>query len=285
MRMVIGVDWSEEAFAAVQQATTLYRPQDVSLVHGIDLGMFQYPMVAEAGDVQGYDDFRQAMLEAGRQLMEHTATMVPPEVASVSKICEFKKPAPLVLDAAPKRQADLIAVGARGRGRMAELLLGSISHRIAMHAPCSTLIVKCPLADITTALVAIEDRDDADRIRRWLLRFPFRHPVALTIARVVQPIPVTDRFDMLPTAAWFDRATRHANDLVEDTAASLQDSCGHVTKKVLTGDTVEEIAKEARHYGLLVVGSHGRTGIDRFLLGSVSHALLHRAPASVLVVR
>src|SRR5687768_4539267 len=100
MRMVIGVDWSEEAFAAVQQATTLYRPQDVSLVHGIDLGMFQYPMVAEAGDVQGYDDFRQAMLEAGRQLMEHTATMVPPEVASVSKICEFKKPAPLVLDAA-----------------------------------------------------------------------------------------------------------------------------------------------------------------------------------------
>ena len=46
MRIVIGVDWSDEAFAAVQQAVLLYRPTEVTVVHGIEMGMFEYPAVA-----------------------------------------------------------------------------------------------------------------------------------------------------------------------------------------------------------------------------------------------
>jgi hypothetical protein len=57
MRMVIGVDWSEEAFAAVQQAATLYLPQEVTFAHGVDLGIFQHPIVAEVANLQGYDEF------------------------------------------------------------------------------------------------------------------------------------------------------------------------------------------------------------------------------------
>ena len=57
MRMVIGVEWSEEAFAAVQQATTLYLPQEVTFAHGVDLGIFQHPIVAEVANLQGYDEF------------------------------------------------------------------------------------------------------------------------------------------------------------------------------------------------------------------------------------
>ena len=222
MRMVIGVDWSEETFAALEQAIMLYLPQEVSLVHGVDLGIFQYPMVAEAGNVQGYDEFRHAMQEAGRQLMERTSALVPTEVLSITTVCEFAKPASLVLDTATKQAADMIVVGAGGRGRMAELLLGSISHRIAMHAPCSTLIVKRSSADIRSALVAVEDRDDAGRIRDWLRRYPFRHPVDLTLVRMVEPLPATNTFDMLPITAWLDTATQYANDLVRETAASLQ---------------------------------------------------------------
>jgi len=39
MRIVAGVDWSDDAFAAVEQIGLLYRPDDVVLVHGVDLGM------------------------------------------------------------------------------------------------------------------------------------------------------------------------------------------------------------------------------------------------------
>ena len=71
MRIVIGVDSSEEASAAVDQVTQFARSFDeVILVHGMDLGLFQPPAVAEAMNLQGYEDFRYAMLEAGRQVVE-----------------------------------------------------------------------------------------------------------------------------------------------------------------------------------------------------------------------
>jgi nucleotide-binding universal stress UspA family protein len=285
MRMVIGVDWSEEAFAAVQQATTLYLPQEVTFAHGVDLGIFQHPIVAEVANLQGYDEFRKARYEAGRQLMEHTATMIPPEVPSAKKACEFSKPATLVLETAAKAAADIIAVGGGGRGRMTELLLGSVSHRIALHATCTTLIVKGSSKQIRHVLVALEERDDAARMRDWLRRYPFRNPADLTLLRVVQPIPTADPFNLLPIDTWEHLAMRYANSLLDDTVAALSSTFAVVNTKIATGNPVEEIAKLATQYDLLVIGSHSRNGIERFLLGSVSHALLHHAPGSVLVVR
>ena len=53
---------SDEAFAAVEQIGLLYNPDDVVLVHGVDLGMFQSPIVAGAVNLQGYEEFRQALI-------------------------------------------------------------------------------------------------------------------------------------------------------------------------------------------------------------------------------
>ncbi|MCP9456529.1 MAG: universal stress protein, partial [Nitrospira sp.] len=177
MRIVIGVDWSDQAFAAVSQTFQLYRPTDVTLVHGVNLGMFEQPIVAEAANLQGYDDFRHAMVNAGHQLLERAAAMVPSEVATVRKINEIGSPAQVILDSAQTVSADLIVVGARGRGRLAETVLGSVSHRVLSHASRSTLIVKGQARPIRQALVAVEGRDDADRIVEWLTHYRFATPV------------------------------------------------------------------------------------------------------------
>lgn len=285
MRMVIGVDWSEEAFAAVQLATTLYPPHEVVLVHGVDLGWFQYPIVAEAGNVQGYDEFRQAMDESGQQLMARTADIVPPDISSVRRVCDVAKPEALVLDTAAKLTADMIVVGSGGRGRIVELVLGSVSHRIVLHAPLTTLVAKQPPKTVSNVLVAIEAQDDAARMTTWLRQFPFRHRPRATVLRVVQPIPDVESLRLLPTEAWRDNAVQQANTLVGQTADALRDVFTEVTPLVLTGDPVEQIATTARRQDLLVIGSHVRHSIDRFLLGSVSHGLLHRVPCSVLVVK
>ena len=63
MRIVVGIDWSDQAFAAVTQTFQLYHPTDVTLVHGVDLGILEHPFVAQAGNVQGYDGFRNAMVD------------------------------------------------------------------------------------------------------------------------------------------------------------------------------------------------------------------------------
>ena len=64
MKVVAGIDWSDAAFAAVEQLGLLYRPDEITLVHGVDLGLFEYPIVAEAANLQGYDIFRKSMFDA-----------------------------------------------------------------------------------------------------------------------------------------------------------------------------------------------------------------------------
>lgn len=58
-----------------------------------------------------------------------------------------------------------------------------------------------------------------------------------------------------------------------------------VSTQILNGDPAGMLAEHGNACDLLIVGSHGRTGADRFLLGSVSHSATHRSIRSVLVVR
>ena len=57
------------------------------------------------------------------------------------------------------------------------------------------------------------------------------------------------------------------------------------TTGVRMGDPVTTVCEVGNSHDLIVVGSHRRKGLDRFLLGSVSHGIVHRAGCSVLVIR
>jgi nucleotide-binding universal stress UspA family protein len=285
MRVLIALDWSEQAFAAVREVAYLYDFQEVILVHGIDLGMFQYPIVADMSSMQGYGEFRTAMENAGQQLLDHTTTLLPAESRSLTRVCEFAKPASLILDKARDSGADLIVIGARGRGRVGEFVLGSVSHRVAMHANCSTLIVKEREGPVKRVVVAVEGEEDGARIKAWLLAHPFKNAVDLTLVSVVRPIPSTDTFSLFPLQDWTDIARRAAEDLVKGLATALMNHRYTVGTHVPVGDPLSILTERAQSADLLIIGSHGRTGLERFLLGSISHALLHAVPCPVLVVR
>ena len=285
MRVVIGIDWSDQAFAAVAQTFQLYHPTDVALVHGVDLGILGHPIVAQAANVQGYDDFRSAMVDSGRQLLERAAAMIPTEIESIRKVNEIGSPAQLILDSANNLSADLVAVGVRGRSRLSEMVLGSVSHRVLLHGSRPTLIVRGAARKVQRVLVAIEDRDDADRIAKWLTQHPFADPTELCVLHALVPIGVNDPYDALGTETWWEGAERYADELVKSTAGKLLNARYTVSTKVAMGNPAAVIEQEAKGMDLVVVTSHGRKGISRFLLGSVSHAVVHHVTRPVLVLR
>lgn len=285
MRVIIGVDWSDQAFAAVTQAFHLYHPADVTLVHGVDLGILKHPVVAQAGNVQGYDDFRKAMVDSGNQLLERAAAMVPSDVALIRKVNEIANPAQLIIDSADNLTADLVVVGARGRSRLSEVVLGSVSHRVLLHGTRPVLIVRGAARKIRRVLVAIEDRDDADRIAKWLMHHPFADPTELCVLHALVPIGVSDPYDALGTGTWWKDAERYADELVKSTADKLSNARYTVSTNVATGEPAAAIEQEAKGRDLVVVASHGRTGLSRFLLGSVSHSVVHHVTCPVLVLR
>ena len=285
MRIAVAVDWSDQAFNAVQEVCKLYKPKELTLVHAVDLGFLEYPAMAQAMNMPGYDEFRKAMVDGGKQLLTQTAALVPPAV-TVKRVCEIGSPAKIILEAAHAASADLLVLGTRDRGRAAELVLGGVSHRVVMQATCPTLIVKQAVPAFHKVLLAVEGQEDAAWLQIWLHTHPFIHPIELTVMTVV-PKPRTMDPRIFPlVAAWNETVLKSAQELLDNVTAGLKGPLYRkVTLHLSEGDPAELIAREAASHQLLVVGSHTRKGVDRLLLGSVSHAVSHRAACSVLVVR
>jgi nucleotide-binding universal stress UspA family protein len=285
MRILVGIDWSDEAFAAVEQVGLLYRPNEVIFVHGVDLGMLNSPLVAGAVNLQGYDECRQALTESGRMAGERCRTLLPAEIPSIRTLCDIQQPATFILDSAATVKPDLIAMGTHDRSRMMELFAGSVSHRIVLHATVPTLIVKGKARPVTRVLMAVAGHDDATRLQAWLTLHPFKNPVAVTILSVLAPLNNISEQLMVGLGDWSEHSKREAEQIVQDTALALASPQFAVSTEVHPGDPVTAICEVGKSYDLIVVSSHGRKGFNRFMLGSVSDGVVHRANCSVLLVR
>jgi len=275
MKVVIGVDWSDQNFAALTQTVQLYRPTELSLVHAIDTGLY-----FEQGAAVEHET------ERGRTLLDQAAAKVPAEAKSVRKISETANPAELLLDSADKVAADLVVVGTRGRSRLAEAFVGSVSSRVLQYNTRSTLIVKGGARTVRRLLVAVQGAEDGDRIAQWLTKHPFTDPVELCVFNVVVPFDVKNApQDPRSAAPLQDGATRKQEDLVKTIAGRLTGPQYKVSTKVSIGNPPVLIQEQAKDADLVVVSSHGRKGVSRFLMGSVSHAVVHDVSCPVLVVR
>lgn len=113
----------------------------------------------------------------------------------------------------------------------------------------------------------------------------------LTILTVVQPMPAT-----IGGEGTLLSELRPLPDLMADTAqeylAKMRERyCGDILERtdlqVAVGIPFVEIVRAAREAeaDLIVMGSHGRTGLEHLLIGSVAERVVRKAPCSVLVVR
>jgi nucleotide-binding universal stress UspA family protein len=82
-------------------------------------------------------------------------------------------------------------------------------------------------------------------------------------------------------------SAEEAKALVAKTADALRSAGVNVTTSIVQGDPRSAIIDDAKAWGadLIILGSRGRKGLERFLLGSVSEAVLRHAHCSVEIVR
>ncbi|MGH7255633.1 MAG: universal stress protein [Nitrospirales bacterium] len=262
----------------------LYQPSRLTLVHAVEMGLLEYPVLAPAMAKEAYQEVRRNLLDSGRLLLDRAAATLPADLGNqAEKLCETGKPVDVILEAA--KGADLLVMGPRDRGRVAELVLGSVSHQVLAHAPCPLLLVKRPLASPPKrVLVAVEGPEDAEALQQWLLIHPFTIPVDLSITVVVPTRQWGDPDTIFALERWSELAAQAAQRLVDDVVAKLQGPRFRVTGQALLGRPIEQILDQARGCDLLIVGTHGRTGLERVLFGSISHRLTHHAPCPILVV-
>ena len=120
------------------------------------------------------------------------------------------------------------------------------------------------------------------------LQLAQRDRAPLVIVHVMLP-PVTMMGDgYIPPTAWdqISRAHRKASQKKIDALIARARSAGvRARGLLLEGQPSEQILRAARRAGLLVIGTHGRTGFARFLLGSVASRVVAGARCPVVTVR
>ena len=141
------------------------------------------------------------------------------------------------------------------------------------------------------ALVATDGSDQSLRAARRAGEL-LRSADQLTLLTVVTEVPGDDAGGFEGSVYTPDEMERvwneemaEARDELEHTAAAL--STAQVDKRIEIGDVAKTICRLAEELGVdvIVVGSHGRTGLERLFLGSVSEHVVRHAPCPVLVVR
>ena len=192
MRTVVAVDWSDQSFSAVQVVCRLFTHEELTLIHAVDLRPFENPLFAQPLGRRSAEELRQMMVEAGERLLEQTGALVPSTIPSIQRIHKIGNPAPVVLETIRSARADLVAVGSQGRGRLAELVLGSVSHRVVLHAPCAALLIRDDPGTIRRVVMAVEGHEDSLRLRTWLSSHRFTQGVELRVLSVVPTIPIGD---------------------------------------------------------------------------------------------
>jgi nucleotide-binding universal stress UspA family protein len=138
------------------------------------------------------------------------------------------------------------------------------------------------------ALVAVEDEAFAELITNYLLAQTWPADMQFRVVHAIQPPPVWD----LPPTYWtalLEDAEQYGKALVSKTAEKLKGIGPGVTAEaqVVQGFPDEKIVEMAADWNAdaIVVGSHGRRGFQRLVMGSVSSAVLAHAQCTVIVVR
>lgn len=197
-----------------------------------------------------------------------------------------------ILDHARDFRADLVIIGSRGHGGIATLLLGSVSSEVVDHAPCPVLVARNE--SLRAVLFATDESASAQAAEAILARWPIFASIpirVLSVAEVVHPwttgIAPTMYTQVLDAYASELRESRAQHQrIAADAVARLRASGRRADPETRDGDAAAEIIAEAglRGTDLIVLGTRGRTGLTRLVLGSVARNVLSGSSASILVV-
>ena len=137
-------------------------------------------------------------------------------------------------------------------------------------------------------VVAIDGSDASDAAAQSVAKQFRSQDSEVRVLSVVEPITTVLVPQMAPGYYPELEDQKHkAKELVERTAKMLAEAGFKVSALVAAGDAKTVILDEATEWSadLIIVGSHGRRGVGRFLLGSVSEAVARHAHCSVEIVR
>lgn len=199
----------------------------------------------------------------------------------------------VILDYVEEQDIDLVVMGTHGRRGLRRMLLGSVAEEVVRLAPCPVLTVReraemQATAKIDNLIVPIDFSEHSKLALSYAAELARPHGAKIQLLHVVEETVYPDFYlPVLPSGDIVtEKLVSQANQRLEQLAADVADGV-ESEAFVKTGRAAHEIADFVKEQDaeMVVIASHGLTGLSHVLLGSVTESVVRRADCPVFTVK
>jgi nucleotide-binding universal stress UspA family protein len=282
--LLFPTDGSEGAKAALDHVLDIAAAHEAT-VHLLSVADTRHDSVTRIGD-----EVVDALELEGQDIVDEAASRAQERGVATETAVLQGTPSATIVDYADDRAVDLVAMPTHGRQGVERLLLGSVTERVVRRATVPVLTIRPDEERLSypyrNVLVPTDGSDCADAALDAGIEVATATDADLHVLSVVD---VTSLGVDVRAEFQVDVLEESANEIVTEaaetaSAGGVEAVSGVVEFGSSIGRAIVEYAEE-HDVDLVVVGTHGRTGLDRYLLGSVAEKLIRTAPVPVLTVR
>ncbi len=285
-KILVPLDGSQEAERALDTALKLAQAAqgELLLLRSIKVVHMMMPAMATEYDWSWPEYSREQSRQEVRDYLEGVAERIEQMDIAVNTLAVEGDTASIIVDTAEMKDVDLIIMSAQGWSTARVRELGSITERVLHSASCPVLIIRAEPID--RMAIALDGSLLAERALTPGMALAEALQAQVMLLRVSEPetvahgalLPARERQIVL-------QAREAAEAYLHDTAHHLDDN----VQTFVVGGTavVDSILDFARLHAidLLVMSTHGRTGLRRWLYGSVTARVMRASHTSMLIIR
>lgn len=230
-----------------------------------------------------------------------TGEIKEPGIRKKRSVILHGKAADQILDYVDKNRIDIVAMASHGYSGIKRWFIGSTADKIVRGAKIPVLLVHCkekpvPLqksAAFTHIMLPLDGSRAAEAAIPYAEAIIERFKVKkVSLLRVVSPL--ANRYAGPPESYVVDYTNKVMQALEEDATNYLKQTARLFEEKGITvstamviGSPTAEILKNIEYRGidLVIMSTHGRTGLGRWILGSIADKILHSAEIPLLLIR
>jgi len=277
------IDGSEESFQAYREALRFAKElgSQVMVITVVPVGQ------ALTSALSLFIGMKDTFRKGAEKILKEAVSLAEEEGVKVKPILEEGEPYEKIVDTAYAEGIDLIVLGKTGKSGLARGILGSTAMRTLGASPVDCLVLpKESTLKIRRILLPVDGSIYSEKAGERALLLAKNFKAEVHLMHVVE-LPLELYETPAELVKLIETMTNEGEEIVRKMKVKFKEKGISAESYVLQGSVTEKILETAEKIeaDLIVMGSHGKTGLKRLLLGSVTERVINFGKRPVLVVK
>ncbi|MDY6834363.1 MAG: universal stress protein [Chloroflexota bacterium] len=300
MKVVLAIDGSSSSEVAARSISVLFTKQKAQVTtltvipEHIFLGGHTIAHLLRCSP-SSHKQLNENQKQLALELVNRINRVYFPEWPGIESEVRWGNPSQEITKACYDLKADLVVIGSKGMSNSREFLLGSIANKVLKYAPCNVLMIKKEIRAAPKIIVPLDGSKYSNEAISFLMRMPLPRHTEIHLITVLQSFAATlvrsYTLNMEHDINLIDQIRQAEEDVAKELLGNGLSQLGKrgykISSSVLRGEPSQEIIEETIRVDtdVIALGAKGLTGIQSYLLGSVTQRVARYAQSSVLVVK